>query len=199
VLTEEAVVSQAEAAVSSLEASLAKSSIRTPFDGIVTLQDAKIGGTVSAGVTLVSVISQNEMYIEANISEIHIGKVNAGNPVSVTFDAFSGEEFSGEVSYVEPGDVVIDGVVNYKIRVNLANSDPRIKSGLTANLKIQTAKKENVLAMPLYAVSKEGDRNFVNKITGKNVQKIPVTLGITGNDGFVEILGGLAEGDSVEF
>lgn len=199
VLTQEAKVSQAQAAVSSLEASLSKSIIRAPFDGIISLQDAKVGGTISAGNTLVSVISQDKMYVEANISEIHIGKIAVGNPVSISFDAFPNEEFYGQVSYIEPGDVIIDGIVNYKIRVALNNSDARIKSGLTVNLKIQTAKKENVLVIPLYAVVKEENQNFVNKLINKNAQKILVNLGITGNNGLVEILSGLSEGDMVQF
>jgi len=199
ILTQEAKVKQAEAAVSSLEASLGKSVISAPFDGVVTLQDAKVGAAVSAGAALVSIISQNEMYIEANVSEINIGKIMMANPVSITFDAFPDEIFSGEVSYIEPGDVIIDGIVNYKVRVSLANYDAKIKSGLTANLKIQTNKKENVIAIPLYAVIKETDQNFVNKIMGKNIQKIPVTLGLFGNDGFVEVMSGLEEGDTVEF
>ena len=199
VLAQEAKVNQAEANVSSLEASLSKSIIKAPFDGVITLQDAKIGGAVSAGIALVSMVGQNEMYVEANISEIHIGKVMVGNPVSITFDAFPAEEFPGEVSYMEPGDVVIDGIVNYKIRVNLTRPDTQIKNGLTANLKIQTTKKENVLAIPLYAITKENGQNFVNKMIGKNIQKIPVSLGISGNNGFVEVLDGLNKGDIVEF
>lgn len=199
VLTQEAKVSQAQAAVSSLEATLNKSTIRAPFDGIVTLQDAKVGATVSAGATLISIISQNQMYIEANISEINIGKISVGNPVSITFDAFQGEEFLGEVSYIEPGDVIIDGVVNYKIRVNLKNLDSRIKSGLTVNLKVQTSMKENVLVIPLYAVTKEKGQNFVNKVVDGKIQKVPVVLGISGNTGLVEIISGLKEGDNVEF
>lgn len=199
VLTQEAKVSQAEAAVFSLEASLNKSVVRAPFDGIITLQDAKVGSAISPGTTLVSLISQNDMYIEANVSEIHIGKIMVGNLVSITFDAFPDEEFLGEVSYIEPGDILVDGVVNYKIRVNLKNPDPRIKSGLTANLKIQTSKKENVLIIPLYAVINENNQTFVNKIAGGNVQKIPIKLGISGNNGFAEIMNGLGEGDIVQY
>lgn len=199
VLTQESKVKQAEAAVASLEASLSKSVIRAPFDGIVTVQDAKLGATVSAGNTLISVISQSEMYIEADISEIHIGKIKVGDLTTITFDAFQGEQFDGEVSYIEPGDTIIDGVVNYKIRISIANLDSRIKSGLTANLKIQTAKKENVLVLPLYAVIKENDQNFVNKLVGKKSQKTLVTLGLIGNSGLAEVLSGLSEGDRVEF
>jgi len=141
VLIQEAKVRQAQAAVSSLEASLGKAVISAPFDGVVTLQDAKVGGAVSAGTTLVSIVSEDQFFIEANISEIHIGKIMLDNTVMVDFDAFPGEEFPGVVSYIEPGDVIIDGVVNYKIRVNLINPEARVKNGLTANIKIQTDKK----------------------------------------------------------
>lgn len=199
VLTQESKVKQAEASVSSLEASLEKYLIRAPFDGVVTLQDAKPGAAVSPGTTLVSVISQDQMYVEANISEINIGKIADGNSVLVDFDAFPGEVFPGEVAYIEPGDVLIDGVVNYKVRVKLQNADPKIKTGLTANLKIQTSKKENTLAIPIYAVTKESGQDFVNKVEGEKTVKTPVTLGIVGNNGFVEVLSGLSEGDNVEF
>lgn len=200
ILTQEAKVSQARATLSSLEASLGKSIIKAPFDGILTLQDAKLGSTVSAGTPLVSMMSEGGIYyIEANISEINIGKVSAGNKVVVTFDAFPLEEFSGSVSYIEPGDFIIDGVVNYKIKVNLDKIDERIKNGLTTNLKIETSKKEGVLAVPLYAVTKDEGINFVTKIVGKEQQKTPVSLGISGNDGFVEVLSGLNVGDVIEF
>jgi HlyD family secretion protein len=199
ILAQEAKVSQAAAAVSSMEASLAKSSIIAPFDGIVTLQDARPGAAVSPGSSLVSLISQNDMYIEANISEIHIGRMMPGNPVSVVFDAFPTENFQGEVAYIEPGDILVEGVVNYKIRVSLPDGDPRIKSGLTANLKIQTSKRDNVLSLPLYTVMQDNGRSYVNKITEDGVLETPVDLGLRGSNGKVEILSGVTEGDSVEF
>jgi len=200
VLAQEAKVNQAEASVASLESDLSKTMIRAPFDGVVTLQDAKVGGAVSAGMVLVSIASEDNFYIEANISEIHIGKIMVGNPVAVDFDAFPGEEFTGVVSYIEPGDVIVDGVVNYKIRVALTNPESKIKDGLTANLKIQTNKKENVLTLPLYAVTKEEGQAFVNKVSpNRKTQKTFVELGLIGNDGTVEILSGLEEGDEVEF
>ena len=105
----------------------------------------------------------------------------------------------GKISYIEPGDIIVDGVVNYKVRVALDNIDKRVKNGLTANLRIQTAKKEDILSIPMYAVLKEGDQDFVNRIEAKKIQKTPVQLGLSGNNGFVEILNGLNEGDIVEF
>lgn len=199
VLTQEAKVAQAASTVAALEATLGKFAITAPFDGVVTLQDAKVGGAVSAGSPLISLMSQTQMYVEANISEIHIGKVAVGNSVAITFDAFPGEQFLGAVSYVEPGDFIVDGVVNYKVRVEFSAPDPKIKSGLTTNLKIQTAKKEGVLTVPAYAVSKEGDKSFVMVLEEGKAQKREVNLGISGNTGLVEVLNGLNEGDIVEF
>jgi len=199
VLIQEAKVAGAQANVSSLESALGKTAIRAPFGGVITKQDAKLGEAVSVGEALISVMSESDMYIEANISEIHIGKVKALNPVAITFDAFPGETFAGVLSYVEPGDVEIDGVVNYKVRVNLVNPDSRIKSGLTSNLKIETSKKENVLALPAYSIIKEGGQNFVNVLENKKIKKVPVNLGTQSDDGFVEILGGVPEGTVVQF
>lgn len=199
VLAQKAKVAQAKANLASFEAVFSKTSILAPFDGIITIQDVKVGETISAGTPLVSISSKSDIYIEANISEINIGKISENNRVIITFDAFPGEYFNGFVSNIEPGDFLIDGVVNYKIRVELEVLDSRIKNGLTANLKIETAKKENVLAIPLYAVFKENDQNFVNKIMNNKSQKTEVGLGLLGSNGLVEVINGLNEGDLVEF
>lgn len=199
ILGQEAKVAQAEAALGSLRASLAKTSMVAPFSGVITKQDAKVGGTVSAGASLVSLASQNQMYIEANISEINIGKVLVGNRVNVNFDAFPSEVFSGKVTFIEPGDLILEGVVNYKIRVELDNFDDKIKKGLTANLDIETSRKNDVLSVPLYALTKEGDLYYANKVVGNNIERVPVQIGLVGYDGRVEILEGLSSGDTLQF
>jgi RND family efflux transporter MFP subunit len=188
-------VEQARANLSSLGATLGRNSIRAPFDGVITVQDSKAGAIVSPGNSLVSITSQNDIYIEANISEINIGKINQGDIVHVELDAFPNEVFEGFVSLIEPGSFVVDGVVNFKIRVELNNSDQRIKNGLTSNLKIQTNKKEGVLRAPLYAIKREGNESFVQVRAGKDVEKVFVKLGVSGNDSFVEILEGVKLGD----
>jgi multidrug efflux pump subunit AcrA (membrane-fusion protein) len=170
-----------------------------------------VGAAVSPGETVVSMTSDQDMYIEANISEINIGKLTEGNPVSVKFDAFPGEEFRGVVSFIEPGDVIVEGVVNYKIRVNLVGSaattsemqsttlDSRIKNGLTADLKIETSKISDAVTLPLYAVTKEEGKSFVNKILNGKSEMVEIQLGREGSDGMVEVVSGVVEGDSVEF
>lgn len=199
VLTQEAKVSGARATVASLEAAFGKSVIRAPFDGVISKQDAKVGEAVSASNPLTSVISLNKMYIEANVSEVNIGKVNLGNPVSIEFDAFPGIFYKGTVYYIEPAETIVDNVVNYKIRVEVENQDEKIKSGLSANLKIETARKDNVLTVPYYVVSEKDGAEYVSKINGSKAIETSVQIGLVGGDGTAEVLGGLNEGDLVGY
>lgn len=198
VLIQQAAVSQSRAAVASAQASLNKVSLRSPISGTVTKQDAKVGQIVTPGVPLISVISSEKLEIEANVSEVNIGKVNVGNSVTMTFDAFPNREFTGVVYYIDPAETLVDGVVNYKVKISFPPEES-MKSGLTANLKIQTASKQNVLKLPLYSITKKDGKDYVYKtVDGKQVEQT-VSLGFVGDDGSVEVLEGLSEGDVIQF
>lgn len=205
VLEQEARVSVAYANVSSLEALLSKYSIRAPFDGVITIQEAKIGAISSPGSPLVSIISNDNLYIEANISEVNIGKIKLDNLVYIDFDAFPGEEFVGRISFIEPGETIINGVVNYRVRIvldkdaNLLSNVEKIKQGLTANLRIETYKKKNVISIPLYVIKKENDKNYVELVIGKETVKKEIKLGIVGDNGNIEVISGLNDGDVISY
>lgn len=196
VLAQEAKVNQYSALVDSAQAQVSKTIISAPFDGLVTKQDAEVGETVSAGTPLVALIAPGEMEIEANISEVNIGKVAVGNKVSITFDAYPNKKFSGEIIYIEPAETIVDNVINYKTKISIEGDLSDIKSGLTANLRIITASKENVLIVPRYALVEEGGAQYVTRLSGKNEEKVKVEVGLLGNDGKAEIAG-LSEGDIV--
>ena len=195
---EVAQVSQGEAEVQSIEAALSKMTIRSPQNGVVTVQDAKVGEIVTPGKTLVSIISDSDLEIESNVSEISIGKVAVGNPVAITFDAFPGEVFDGAVTYIEPGETVVDGVVNYKVTVAFSKIYLEVKSGLTSKLEIITAVKKDVVIVPQYALQTLSDGIFVLEKEGKKFSKVPVSVGIRGQDGSVEIISGVSPGDIID-
>jgi len=197
VLSQQAQVARFEAELSSRQALLAKATLVAPIAGVVTKYDTKVGEIVSAGNPVISVISDNDLEIEANVSEVNIGKVRVGNLVSITFDAFPGVEYEGSVFYIDPGETIVDGVVNYKVKITF-KGDENMKSGLTANLKIKTAEKQGVLSIPQYAVIKKDDKTFVEKIVNKNKTEVEVKLGFVGNDGTIEVIEGLSEGDVVQ-
>lgn len=198
VLAQQAQVAQYQAEVDSRTALLAKASLSSPIAGIITKYDTKTGEIVNSGTPVISVISADDLQIDANVSEVNIGKIAIGNPVSITFDAFPGKTFTGSVVYIDPGETLVDGVVNYKVTINFDKGTELVKSGLTANLVIKTATKDNVLIVPQYAVYKKDGISFVKKVIGKNTSETPVTVGFTGNDGSIEVVSGLSEGDVVE-
>lgn len=202
VAAQEAKVTQMQAGVAAAQASINKSRVAAPFGGVVTKQDAKVGETVGSGEALVS-LNSDDTYLEANVSEINVGKVAVGNKVEVLFDAFPEEVFFGHVLFVDPAETIVDQVVNYKLRIEL-ESDERVakmvKSGLTANVKIQTREKTDALSVPSYAITQEGGKSFVQKLSSTNKPvKTEIKTGLIGSDGKTEILNGLDEGDKIIF
>jgi RND family efflux transporter MFP subunit len=198
VLSQQARVAQFEAQVQSSSALLAKATLVSPITGVITKYDTKAGEIVTTGTPLISVISDNDLQIDANVSEVNIGKLTIGNQVAITFDAFPGKTFTGSVIYIDPGETIVDGVVNYKVTITFDQADQQVKSGLTANLIVQTAKKDDVIKVPQYAIIKKDNQLFVDKVEGKVITQVPVTIGFNGNDGSVEVLSGINVGDVIQ-
>jgi multidrug efflux pump subunit AcrA (membrane-fusion protein) len=123
--------------------------------------------------------------------------VNVNDPVNMTFDAFPGETFTGKVFFIDPAETIVSGVVDYKIKVSFDKIDPRIKSGLTANLEINTQKKDGVLVLPQFAILQTDTGSFVKEVKNGAVVQMPVTLGIRDDQGNVEVVSGVSEGDQV--
>lgn len=194
----EANVEQAQAQADQIRAQIGKNMIVSPIFGVVTRQDAKVGETANPGVNVVTVMSAGRFEITANVPEVDVGKITLGNKVTITLDAYSGEVWTGRVSYVEPAETIIDGVVNYKIKVSFDKDDQQLKSGLTANLTIETVRKDNVLILPQYAIIENDQGSFVEKNLGNNkTAEVPVKIGIRSQDGKVEVISGVKEGDEV--
>ncbi len=197
--SQEAKVLQADADLQNVFAQLSKTSLKSPQNGVVTKQEAKVGEVVTPGKVIVSIISDSDLEIESNVSEVSIGKVNIGNMAEIRFDAFPGEVFKGQVSYIEPGETIIDGVVNYKVTVAFSEKYTQIKSGLTSKLDIITGIKTDVLSVPQYALITKEDGIYVSKKVGDKSEEVKVEVGLRGQDGSVEILSGLSEGETIEY
>jgi RND family efflux transporter MFP subunit len=195
---EEARVKSLEAAVQNAQAQLLKTIIFSPIAGIVTKQELKVGEIAPASITVISVISEKQFEVEANVAEADIAKIKIGNTANVTLDAYGSDVvFDAQVVKIDPAETIIDGVPTYKITLQFGKEDSRIKSGMTANLDILTDKRENVLAMPNRAIigknGGKGARILVNGI----LTEVNIKIGMRGVDGNVEILDGLKEGDQV--
>lgn len=201
ITSQEAKKRQAEAGVRSSQAQLTKATIKSPINGTVTVQDAKIGEIVSANTQLITIISDGATLgwkIETNIPEIDIAEVSIGDTANVTLDAYSDDViFATLVTKIDPAETVIEGVPTYKTTLKFISNDERIKSGMTAEVKILTDKKDNVISIPQRAVTSTKDGFIVNILENEKIKEISVTRGIKGSDGTIEILNGINEGDKV--
>lgn len=198
IAVQKAKIKSAEADIQNIKAQIAKTIISSPINGVVIKQDAKIGEIVAANAPLISVISEANFEIETNIPEVDIAKVKIGDLAKITLDAYGNDIiFEAEVISIEPAETIIEGVATYKTKLQFLKEDGRIKSGMTANIDILTAKVENAIFVPQRAVKIDGEKTV--KILDKNdiAKKIVVETGLKGSDGNIEITKGVNEGDKV--
>ena len=197
IAAQQAQVAQAQASVALAEANVQNAKIVAPISGVLTQQDAKLGQLASPGIPLISIIGNGGFEVDAGVSETDVGKILVGDTVSMTLDAFPGKTFSGAVFYIAPAGTNTQGVISYQIKISFDTPDPRLKSGLTANITIETSHKDSVLIVPQYAILQNDQGTFVEVLKNKVVTQIPVTLGIQDQNGNVEVISGVSEGEQV--
>ena len=192
-------VKQAEASLLSARAQLRKSMIIAPFAGVVSRIDIERGQTVSSATVAVSMISVSGYQLEANITEVDIAKVAIGNEATLTLDAYGSEQtFRARISSIDPGETVIEGVTTYKTVLDFeAVEGSVIRPNMTANIDIQTNKKDNVISVPQRAIITRDGEKFVRIDNNTIIEERIVTTGLAGKNGYVEVLTGLTEGEKV--
>jgi len=198
IAAQEAQVNEAEARLQASRAQLSKSVLQSPIDGVVTKQDAKAGEIVSANLPIISIISSTRFEIEANVPEADIAKVKIGDSARVTLDAYGNDViFEAKVAEIDPAETMVEGVATYKTTLIFTKDDERVKSGMTANIDIETAKREGVVYIPRRATVKRDVDTIVFVSGGIQPAERVVKLGLVGSDGNMEITEGLSEGESI--
>lgn len=194
-----ATVAQAEASVASAQSGLRKTMIVAPFSGTISDANITVGETVTSGKTVISMLALDSFEIEAKVPEIDIVKVKLGQDVLVTLDAYGkGEAFPATVTRINPTATTEGSVPVYKVIVTFVGNDPRIRSGMTANVSIITESKVDALILPARFVEVRNEKaGSVIVRNGKTDTKREVVLGIRGKDGSIEIIGGIQKGDVV--
>jgi len=194
----EADVKAAEANLENARAQLGKTIIRAPFSGIVTKMDLKVGGVASANVSDVSMISSGTFQIESFVPEVNIALIEVGDPANVTLDAYSAEQvFAARVISIDPAETIRDGVSTYRSLLQFSENDPRIRSGMTANVVIKTDERDGVINVPQGIVFDRDGKKYVRVKINKEIVEREVTTGTVSNLGNIEILSGLSEGEQV--
>jgi HlyD family secretion protein len=148
----EAQVKQAEAALNSAELELKYTVIRSPVDGIVVARNVEVGQTVASSFATPNLfliaLDLTKMQVDTNVSESDIGGMTEGKEATFTVDAYPGVQFSGVIRQVRLAPINVQNVVTYNVVVAVDNQDLRLKPGMTANVSIIVAQKDQVLKAP---------------------------------------------------
>lgn len=193
-------VAAQQARVDGAQASLDQDTIVSPIDGVVTKADPNVGEFIAAGNSGFAVQSNGAFKIEAYVPEADIAKIAVGNLSSTTLDAYGSDvDFPAKVISIDPAETVLEGVPTYKVTLEFVQNDPRVLSGMTANLIILTHEASNVLEIPYRAIIDDNGTKSVRVVNadGKTYATVPVTVGLKGSDGTIEIVSGLSAGQNV--
>lgn len=149
-------LSSAKATLQKAQANLNYCTITAPVAGVVVSRSIDVGQTVAASFSTPNlfVIAQDltKMKVEASIDEADIGQVKEGQPALFTVDSYPETQFHGRVNQVRLEPIIVQNVVNYKVVVQVANEELKLRPGMTANVTIQTLSKEDVLKVPSAAL-----------------------------------------------
>ncbi len=145
-------VAQREAALSQARIDLQRTKITSPVNGIVIKRAIEKGQTVAASLQSpeLFVIAQNlsDMQVDASIDEADVSRIRTGQRATFTVDAFPGQTFEGEVRQVRKAAQNVANVVTYVAVVGFTNTAGRLLPGMTANVRVVTESRENVLKIP---------------------------------------------------
>jgi len=213
---DEATIEQRRAALAGAEVNLKYTDIVSPVDGVVVSRNVDVGQTVAASFqtpTLFLIAKDlTKMQVDTNVSESDIGAVKLGDRGIFTVEAYPQKTFEGRVTQVRKAPITVQNVVTYDAVISVDNPDLLLLPGMTANAKIVTEERKDVLRVPEQALRFEpGGLGAAKGKGGRGSQRgsqiwvlqdgrpaaAPVTVGL--EDGtWAQITGGkLMEGDAV--
>lgn len=194
-------VAAAQAGFDMAMLNLAKATLFSPVNGIITEVNNKSGEILGTGVIkeAFSRVMSLDMIIQSKVPESDIVKVKLGEHAKITFDALTPDDiYDAEIIEIDPASTTIQDVVYYQIKLKLNNVDVRIKPGMSSNIDIATAEKNDVVSVPSRAIKIEGNKKFVDVLQADNTtKKVFVETGLEGDEGMVEIKSGLKGGEKV--
>ncbi len=145
----EATVKIKQGALDKARADLEHCTITSPIDGVVISRSVDVGQTVAASLQapVIFAIANDltKMQINANVAEADVGVVTIDQNVDFTVDAFPMQTFRGKVVQVRNAPITVQNVVTYDTVIGVSNPDLKLKPGMTANVSIVIAHKDDVL------------------------------------------------------
>jgi len=164
-----------------------------PFAGTIYKTQAKKGELVRQGDPILWLADLEHLRVRANIDQVDLGRVQPGQRVRISANAFPGRSWNGTISELVPNVVVKD---SRSVAEGLARLEPPtdgLVPGMTIDVEVVVDEAANALIVPAEAVSTEGSQSYVFRVDGRHIHKVPVSTGLTSVSD-IAIANGIDEG-----
>lgn len=190
-------VDAAKASVASSLASYQQTSniIYAPADGVLSNFSLITGQAIAATIGTISPTS-SQTQISVNISEIDAVKVESGQKVTLTFDAYADKTFTGKIMSIDTSGAVSSGVTNYPAIILMDKTDLKIFPNMGVSATIITSVKDSVVLIPSSYIQTQNEQTIVKVQKNGKITDVLVELG-DANDTQTEIISGISAGDTV--
>jgi multidrug resistance efflux pump len=192
----EARLSDARAAAELARANLSRGTLRAPIAGVVYNLPAKMGAFLEAGTVAASVGEIEKLRVKVYVDEPELGRVGPGMPVTITWDAMPGRQWTGQVDRAATQVIALGTRQVGEVICRIDNPKGELLPGTNVNARIRSQVVEQALTIPKEALRRLGGVTGVYLLRDGRVTWKPVEAGISSVTR-VQIRGGLSEGDSV--
>lgn len=190
-------ISAAEAKVAAAEATVSLGWLESPFDGTVTQAYPKIGDQVSSGDLGFRIDDLTELYVDVEISEVDINRVEVGQKAELTFDAISAKTYTGEVTEVATVGEDSGSGVDFTVTLKIIDPDQQVKPGMTAAVNIIVNEEKDVLTIPNRAVRLDNGKRIIYVLRNNTLQEVEIETGASSDTSIEIISGDVQEGDLI--
>ncbi len=190
-------INVAQISVDTAAAQIADAKLTSPIAGTVLSIDLDVGVLVTGQQPVAEVADTSSLRVKGDIDEIDVGRVQAGQPVTVTLDAYPGEKMQGKIEALAPGATLKQGSTVYQATISFTPTQGVVpREGMAANVDVTAQRKDNVLMLPNRAFETVGRKEYVTVSESGSTRKVEVETGLT-NATDTEVISGLDEGQVV--
>lgn len=187
----------AQARVDAAQALLAQTSLKSPIRGVVSQINTLPGDLVNAGSVSFRIDDLSRLLIDVPVAEIDINRVQVGQPVQLSFDSIQGKTYTGQVAEVSPFGVTQNGVVTFKVVIQLVDADAQVKAGMTAAVNITIEQLDHVLLVSNRAIRLQNGKRILYLLSGSQLRTVEIQAGSSSDTQTQIKSGDVNEGDLV--
>jgi HlyD family secretion protein len=145
--------------------------VTSPMNGVVIKKGVELGDTITSGVSsfnagtvIFTVADLASLIVKVNLNEVDIAKVQVGQPVRITLDAYPQRTFTGKVRFVAPAAELVEKIKVFRVEVALDELTEAFRTGMSANVEILGEKRDKAVSVPLEALQRRDGQTVVYRL-----------------------------------